>query len=125
MPRHAEQQTVQPEVIEEAPKQLNTEEHIRQYFADVPIMIDVARCESQFRQFDEHGNVLRGVVNSKDVGAFQVNEKYHLETSHKLGLDIHTLEGNMAYARYLYDTQGTKPWVYSKPCWGGVREVVV
>jgi hypothetical protein len=88
-------------------------------------LIDVARCESQYRQFDENGNVLRGKVNSKDVGAFQINEKYHLETSQKLGIDIYTLEGNIAYARYLYETQGSKPWSASSPCWGNTRELVV
>ena len=64
-------------------------------------------------------------MNSQDIGALQINEKYHLADSIKLGLDIYTLDGNLAYGRYIYSTQGTKPWVHSKPCWGGVREVVI
>jgi hypothetical protein len=34
-----------------------------------------------------------------------------------MGLDIETLDGNLAYARHLYRTQGTAPWVYSEHCW--------
>ena len=102
---------------------MNTEEYIREYFKDIPIMIDIARCESTFRQFDENGNVLKGKVNSKDIGALQINEKYHLSDSIKLGLDIYTLEGNLAYGRYIYSKQGTKPWVHSSHCWNKFRVV--
>ncbi len=106
-------------------KILTTEAQVKAYFSDTPILAEVAFCESRFRQFDSNGNVLRGVQNSQDVGVMQINEKYHLETSQKLGLNIYTLEGNMAYAKYLYDTQGTKPWNYSSPCWGKHREVAL
>jgi hypothetical protein len=103
----------------------STKETVQEYFSDIPIMIDVARCESEFRQLDSNGSVLRGRVNSQDVGVMQINEKYHLETSKKLNLNIHTIEGNMAYARYLYNTQGTTPWKYSSPCWNKNREVAL
>lgn len=91
---------------------------LQKQFPDAPIMVEIARCESRFRQLDAHGNVLRGEQNPLDVGVFQINEKYHLADSKKMGLDIHTLKGNIEYARYLYDNQGTKPWNWSKPCWG-------
>lgn len=91
---------------------------LKREFPDAPIMVEIARCESRFRQLDAHGNVLRGEQNSKDVGVFQINEHYHLADSIKMGLDIHTLEGNIEYARHLYDTQGVRPWNWSKPCWG-------
>lgn len=61
---------------------------------------------------------MRGEVNSKDVGVMQINEYFHLEDSKKLGFDIHTLKGNMAYARHLYEEKGLQPWISSKPCWG-------
>lgn len=102
-----------------------TEEQVRAYFSDMPILAEVARCESQYRQFDTNGQVLRGRVNAQDVGVMQINEKYHLETSQKLGLNIHTLEGNMAYARYLYEKEGTRPWNYSSACWSKHREVAL
>ncbi len=90
---------------------------LKEEFSDAPIMVEIARCESRFRQLDKTGEVLRGEQNSKDVGVFQVNEFYHLEDSEKMGLDIHSLEGNIQYARHLYDTQGTRPWNWSKKCW--------
>ena len=110
----------------EVQKQLNTtKEIVQDYFSDVPIMVDVAYCESRYTQFNEDGSVHRGVINPADVGVMQINEKYHLETSLKLGIDIHTFEGNMDYARYLYETQGTGPWEYSSHCWNKNREVAL
>ena len=91
---------------------------VQTYFADVPIMIRIAECESQFRQIDvETGEVLRGRVNRADRGVMQINEMYHGETARKLGINLLTLEGNMAYARHLYEEQGTQPWISSSPCW--------
>ena len=101
-----------------------TSEIVREYFKDTPIMAEVSYCESNHRQFDGNGNVLRGRVNSQDVGVMQINEKYHLGTAQKLGINIYTLEGNLAYGKYLYDTQGVAPWVYSKPCWGNKNVAV-
>lgn len=102
-----------------------TKQIVQEYFADTPVLIDVASCESRFIQFDADGTVHRGVVNPQDVGVMQINEKYHLSESEKLGLDIHTLEGNMAYAKHLYKTQGTRPWEYSSKCWNKTREVAL
>lgn len=78
----------------------------------------VAFCESSNKQFDANGKVHRGVVNSKDVGLFQINEKYHLKRSQKMGIDIYSVEGNMEYAKILYKESGTQPWSASQPCWG-------
>jgi len=97
---------------------LTVEDVVREEFADIPIMIEIARCESTFRQFKADGSLLRGIVNSKDVGAFQINEKYHLADSLRLGYNIHILEGNMQMARRLYERNGTRDWNASKPCWG-------
>ncbi len=108
------------------PRQLTTtREIVKDYFKDIPIMIDVAYCESGIVQFNSDGSVLRGFVNPADVGVMQINEKYHLETSIRLGLDIHTLQGNLDYGRYLYETQGTRPWEYSSHCWNKSREVAL
>jgi hypothetical protein len=90
---------------------------VSDYFKDIPILVKVARCESQFRQVDSSGKTLRGIENGADVGVMQINEKYHLDRSKKLGLDIYTLEGNLAYGKVLYDEQGTAPWMASSPCW--------
>ena len=47
----------------------------------------------------------------------QINEYYHNQNSDKLGYDILTLEGNTAYARYLFEKYGVKPWISSAKCW--------
>jgi hypothetical protein len=102
---------------------LTTKEQVEEYFADLPIMIDIARCESRFRHTDKYGNVLRGELTPKDVGVMQINEGYHLTDSKKLGFNIHTLEGNMAYARYLYEKQGARPWLASSHCWAEYSDI--
>lgn len=93
------------------------------YFADIPEMIYVAQCESTFRHYGADGNVLRGNVVSADVGVMQINEYYHLDRSRSLGYDVHTLEGNLGYARFLYEEQGLQPWSASKPCWSSKHAV--
>ncbi len=95
----------------------STEETVRAYFEDIPQLIEVARCESRFRQTDKDGSIFRGEMNNKDVGVMQINEFYHADTAKKLGFDIYTLSGNMAYARYIYEKQGIAPWSSSFPCW--------
>lgn len=97
---------------------MSTEQYVRQYFKDIPIMIQIARCESTFRHLDDDGGIHRGRVNNADVGVMQINEFYHLDTAIEKNYDIHTIEGNTAYARDLYERQGTRPWNSSKPCWG-------
>ena len=97
---------------------MDIETYVRQYFADIPIMIQVAKCESRFKQFDTDGSIHRGIANPADVGVMQINEHYHLDTSVKQNYNIYTLEGNMAYGRELYEEKGTQPWSSSKACWG-------
>lgn len=94
------------------------EKYLRENYSDTPILIEIARCESTFTHYDKNGDIVRGRVNSADVGVMQINEKYHLETAEKLGYDIHTVEGNVNYAKYLYDKYGAQPWKASSPCWG-------
>jgi len=93
------------------------EEYLKIHFADTPILIDIAKCESTLRQFDKNGQVLRGRVDNADVGLMQINERYHLETAEDMGIDIYTVDGNIEYAKYLYSKFGSKPWNASAPCW--------
>ncbi|MSR70934.1 hypothetical protein EXS62_02745 [Candidatus Kaiserbacteria bacterium] len=103
--------------ISTMPAAQTVEEYVRDYFAETPIMIEVAKCESRFKQFDNDGGVHRGVVNDQDVGVMQINEHYHLKTAQKLGLDIYSIQGNLAYGKYLFEKEGTQPWISSSPCW--------
>ncbi|MEI8249471.1 MAG: hypothetical protein WCG07_03180 [Candidatus Taylorbacteria bacterium] len=95
----------------------NIESYVRKEFTNEPILVEVARCESTFRQYDSKGNIIRGKVNSADVGVMQINEKYHADEAAKLGYDIYTTEGNVAFAKYLYGKYGAQPWTSSSPCW--------
>lgn len=95
-----------------------TEAIVRDYFRDIPVMIQVARCESTFRHTLSDGSVLQGRVDSDDTGVMQINKRYHLKTAESLGLDLDDMYDNMAYARHLYEKQGTQPWSASAPCWG-------
>ncbi len=77
-------------------------------FADVPQMVSVARCESTFQQYTSKGTTFTG-AGGRYVGVFQIATG-HTATAKKLGHDIYTLEGNLGYARYMYDRQGLGPW---------------
>lgn len=103
---------------EKLKKAMTVEEYVRSYFSDIPVMVEIARCESRFRQYDDNGEVLRGEVNSLDRGVMQINEYYHLESAEKLGYNILTIEGNTAYARYIFEKYGVQPWSSSMHCWG-------
>ena len=95
----------------------NTEAIVRNYFKDIPVMIQVARCESTFKHNNADGSVLQGRVDSADTGVMQINKRYHIKAATNLGLDLNDIYGNMAYARHLYVTQGIQPWSASAPCW--------
>ncbi len=101
------------------------ESYLHEQYFDAPILIEIARCESELRQFDKNGNIIRGRANPDDVGVMQINEFYHAETAKKMGLNLHTVEGNVAFGKYLYSKYGTSAWSASEPCWSksGVRDL--
>jgi hypothetical protein len=92
-----------------AVSRIESEKIVRAYFADIPAMIEIARCESNFRQFTDAGNVFRDASGDM-VGVFQFYEISHTAAAETLGFDLTTLDGNMKYARHLYEVQGTNPW---------------
>ena len=96
---------------------MTIEERVREFYTDAPVLSDIAFCESSFRHFDKSGRVIRGKVNKGDVGVMQINEYYHKEKAETLGMDIKTLDGNLLYAKYLYDKEGVSPWGSSAKCW--------
>ena len=109
---------------ESAPRgDINTEQVVRSYFEDIPVMIEIARCESTFRHKLEDGSVLKGVVDPADTGVMQINKRYHEKTASAMNLDLNDINQNMEYARFLYETQGTQPWRASSPCWS--RELAI
>ena len=95
----------------------NTEAAVREYFNDIPVMIEVARCESTFRHDLADGSVLQGRVDPADTGVMQINKRYHQSSATAMNLNLDNLYDNMAYARHLYEKQGVQPWSASAPCW--------
>ncbi len=100
-----------------ADKPITLEQYVREYFTDTPILAEIAKCESRFRHIGRNGKVLRGETVVEDVGVMQINEFYHEDTAKALGLDLHTLDGNLAYAKWLYAKEGITPWYSSAKCW--------
>ncbi len=93
-----------------------TEQEVRKTFASHPVLISIAKCESGMRHFDDKGRVLKNPASSA-TGVMQIMSSVHRRPAARLGFDIHKLEGNLAYARHLYRTEGTKPWKASRHCW--------
>jgi hypothetical protein len=106
------------------PPSINTNEglegRVRAYFSDSPIMGEIARCESRFRQFNSSGSALDGGAGGM-IGIFQINSHVHTNFAKSIGMDIYSVEGNLAYARYLYEREGTDPWLSSFSCWNQAR----
>lgn len=110
--------TTTPEVVvKNVHNKKDVENEVHRIFKDVPIMIEVARCESKFRQFTDAGNVLHGGTDNKMIGIYQIYEDIHRAKALSLGMDINTVDGNIRYAEYLYKREGTSPWISSMPCW--------
>ena len=83
---------------------------VRAAFSDAPDMIAVAKCESGYRQFSAPGAVLRGGSGNGYIGIFQIGERLHRAQASAVGLDIDTVEGNIGFARRMFDAQGSVPW---------------
>ncbi len=94
-----------------------TESIVRSYFHDIPVMAEIARCESGFRHTLSDGSTLTGRVDSADTGVMQINKRYHLQSATAMDLNLENIYDNMAYARHLYETQGIRPWNASAKCW--------
>jgi hypothetical protein len=91
------------------PTAVEVENRVREYFADIPIMIEIAKCESGLHQYNDDGSLVAG-YQGLYIGIFQIDKNIHGEYAKSLGMDIETVEGNMAYARRLYEARGSKPW---------------
>ena len=89
---------------------------VRSYFAETPVMSAIASCESEFHQFNTDGSVLHGGYKHRMIGIFQI-APLHLPTAKAHGFDVNTVAGNIAYAKYLYEREGTRPWLDSSWCW--------
>lgn len=90
-------------------EKLKVVEEILKVFPDAPIMVEVARCESNLNPAADRKGI--------DGGLFQINQ-IHLPKLNELGLDRYDLQDNLTYARLLFDQAGLQPWYMSEHCWG-------
>lgn len=74
-------------------------------------MIEVSRLESHWKQYNDDGTVLHGIVDPKDTGVMQINTDHWGAMAERRGLDINRITDNVKMARYIYDTQGITAWV--------------
>lgn len=109
-----------PALTQPMPKAQSVQQYVEKYFANDPVMVAIAGCESNFRQYDTDGTILKN-DHSSAKGIFQIMTSIHSARAADLGLDLYTMQGNAAYARYLYDQSGTAPWNASKDCWGKAK----
>ncbi len=114
-PGTAEATAVQ--IAPEVSQPVTLETYVRDYFKDTPLLAEIAKCESRFTHIGKNGKVIRGEAVPEDIGVMQINEFYHEVRAEKLGFNLHTLDGNLAYAKWLYAKEGTAPWASSAKCW--------
>lgn len=105
-------------VLAQSGPNANVERIVREKFSANPVMAEIARCESKFRQFTDAGNPLFGGMDGAMVGVFQIYYDLHADDAALLGMNLLTLEGNVEYAKHLFEKQGTSPWMSSFSCWG-------
>lgn len=82
---------------------------------DYRVLRQIAQFESDWRQFDENGNVLEGYAGD-DWGIFQIRGIHRAWAAEK-GLDIDKPEDNIKTAVAIWVDQGTVPWNASKSKW--------
>lgn len=98
------------------------------------VLLDISWCESRDDQKKvgynyrykiitnaDGSTTSKKVLWSKDIGRWQINEYYHAKEAAKLGYDIYTEQGNALYAIVLYNSNGTRDWNASKPCWSDIE----
>lgn len=76
----------------------------------------IAWCESNYRQRDDQGNIVRG-PDGNDVGIMQIRETVHGTSATADDMDIYSIDGNLRYGMQLLKSDGTAPWNSSKFCW--------
>lgn len=67
-------------------------------------MVAIIGCESNYTHYTSDG-ILLGRVDPRDSGVAQINTRYHPKAN------VRSFWGNVAYARELFDAEGTVPWV--------------
>jgi hypothetical protein len=102
-------------------------------FNGYPLLERIAACETTGsvtgtpRQFLPDGSILWGIDPKthkriqRDEGILQINTWVWQASATQMGDNLNTLEGNLAFGKYLYQKYGTAPWSASEGCWSGQR----
>ncbi len=97
-------------LIEIAWSEEGIKQKIRETFPEESeTMVRIAKCESNFNY--------KVVSPTNDHGLLQINQAAHGKRLAELNINALTVEGNLKYARMLYDESGTNSWYMSKECW--------
>lgn len=94
-------------------------EIIKEVEIEAPVLDRIAKCESGGSHYAKSGQVLVVGNNNKsvDVGKYQINAQIWGAKATELKLNLFVEKDNEEFAKYLYRTHGTEPWVWSKKCW--------
>jgi hypothetical protein len=93
---------------------------------DPDVFTRIADCESgdgtkgSGKQFTAKGNLVinTNTNGTSDVGKWQINlSADKVSEMAKLGINPFTEEGNYAYAKVLFNRNGTSDWNASQKCW--------
>jgi hypothetical protein len=89
-----------------------------------PQLKKICACESTGdpdgipQHYERDGvTVLTGRVTPADKGMCQISLDYHKKNAERMNLNVEDPFDNVAYANWLYEQEGTRPWNASRKCW--------
>lgn len=114
-PKFVVSQGIVPYRLSEVEKTFDSEVHrlAEKYNQDETIARKIIGCESN----TSNNSVNLSSVVGIDYGYFQLNSYFHEQRMREMGWNIRMPWDNLEYGFYLMSKEGTKPWIWSKPCW--------
>lgn len=94
-------------------------EVVKEVTVKAKVLERIAQCESGNSHYDKNGQVmLNGNKNgSSDIGKYQINTRIWGKKATEMGLNLAIESDNETFAQYLFNTYGSEPWIWSRPCW--------
>ena len=90
----------------------------KKYGQDEALARRIIACESHNDPYAVGNNYSEeGILWSKDIGYWQINNYFHKETALQRTYDIYKWEENLEYGFIMLKEKGTQPWSASKHCW--------
>ena len=94
------------EKVDERP--FTTEEQVKKYFRDIPVLVDIAQCESRFRHTGKSGSIIRGEINPYDIGVILDQLGIAVRTGHHCTqplMDKFGIKGTVRVSLAFYNTK--------------------